>query len=150
MNLDVLIAMAVAEAARQTLDSSLVCAIIERESSWDEYAMRFEPAFYSRYVAARFPKGQCTESVHLATSFGLMQLMGLCAREIGFPGDLPVGWLLKPEFNIEFGCKLLRQKLTKAGGNISQALLYWNGGANKDYPVQVLRLQAKYGTAKLA
>jgi len=35
-------------------------------------------------------------------------------------------------------------KFKAAGGDQSKALLYWNGGGNKDYPGQVLDRVQKY------
>ena len=74
-----LIALARAAAAQHSLDAALICAIVEQESAWDPHAIRYEPAFRSRYVA---PLGlPPTEEVARSISWGLMQVMGQVARE---------------------------------------------------------------------
>ena len=77
-----LIAMARVTAARFSLNAALVCAVIEEESSWNTYAIRFEPLFRERYV--RDLKLSPTEDMARSTSWGLMQVMGQVAREHGF------------------------------------------------------------------
>ena len=46
-----LVALARKAASAQSLDPSVVCAVIEQESSWNTWAMRYEPAFFAKYVA---------------------------------------------------------------------------------------------------
>lgn len=77
-----LIGIASTTAARFSLDPALVCAVIEEESSWDTYAMRYEPFFRERYV--RPLKLTSTEEIARSVSWGLMQVMGQVAREHGF------------------------------------------------------------------
>lgn len=139
---DELIAMAKAEATKQNVDPVLFCSVIETESSWFPYAMRFEPAFYDKYVAPRYTT-RTTESIARATSFGLTQIMGESAREAGFnPAALSA--LLDPALNLEYGCKWLAGKLAKAKGDVNKALLLWNGGSDKQYPQRVLSKQSNY------
>src|SRR6267142_5325096 len=38
-------------AAAHGLEPALVCAVIEQESAWNPWAVRYEPGFLSRYVA---------------------------------------------------------------------------------------------------
>jgi soluble lytic murein transglycosylase-like protein len=62
MPTDALISLARAAAAAHSLDPALVCAVCEQESSWDPFAIRYEPAFYDRYVApqlAQCPGDSC-------------------------------------------------------------------------------------------
>jgi len=40
------------------LDPALVCAVIEQESAWNTWAMRYEPAFFAKYVASLIYKQQ--------------------------------------------------------------------------------------------
>ena len=35
----------------------LVCAIIEQESAWNPWALRYEPSFYAKYIAPRMTTG---------------------------------------------------------------------------------------------
>lgn len=120
-----------------------MCAIAEQESGWGMYATRFEPAFYTKYVAPKFPKGLTTESVAQSTSWGVLQVMGLSIRELGYSA-IGLATLCEPSINFRYGCMLFATKLKKAKGDVTQALLYWNGGSNTSYPQQVLSRQAKY------
>lgn len=135
-----LIELAKGIARAHILDPALVCAIIEQESSWNQWALRYEPAFYLKYevpIANLSP----TESRARSFSWGLMQLMGQVSRELGFTGDIPN--LCDPATGIEWGCRHLRNKLIEAQDNQHAALLLWNGGGNPGYANQVqVRMKA--------
>ena len=136
-----LLSLARAIAARHALPPALVCAIVEQESAWDPYAIRYEPAFRTRYVA---PLGlPSTEEIARSISWGLMQVMGQVAREHGFDGRFLTA-LCDPETGLDIGCTVLAAKLAAANGDTARALQLWNGGANPDYPAQVLDRVAKY------
>ena len=103
-----LIALASAIASQHALDPALVCAIIEQESSWDTHAIRYEPAFRSRYVA---PLGlPPTEEIARSISWGLMQVMGQSAREHSFAGRF-----------LSALCDPLRESLNKSSDFSSDA-----------------------------
>jgi soluble lytic murein transglycosylase-like protein len=130
------------------LDPALVCAVVEQESSWNTLAIRYEPQFFVRYVAPLVGGEQLkrpteTELRSRAFSWGLMQILGQCAREMGFEG-LYLSELLQPAVGLKFGCKLLVRKLGQAGGDVSRALQLWNGGANPDYAPEVIARIDKY------
>ena len=74
-----------------------------------------------------------TESRMRAFSWGLMQVMGQVAREHGFSGR-SLAQLCEPATGLEIGCRVLAAKLAAAEGNVTRALLLWNGGGNRDYP----------------
>lgn len=136
-----LIALARAVAANHKLDPALVCAVTDQESAWNPYAIRYEPAFRSRYVA---PLGlPPTEEVARSVSWGLMQVMGQVAREHGFGGKF-LSALCEPEAGLETGCTALAAKIEIAGGDIARALSLWNGGANPLYVQEVLAKLEKY------
>lgn len=138
------IALARSTAARHSLDPALVCAVVEQESSWDAHAIRYEPAFRSRYVA---PLGLApTEEIARSISWGLMQVMGQVAREHGFTGRF-LSALCEPSAGLEIGCAVLAAKLTAAAGDVPRALGLWNGGASPDYAAQVLARVANYASA---
>lgn len=141
---DQLIAVAVAAAKRYELQSTLVCAMVERESTWNPWQIRYEAAFYKKYVLPAFVLNKFgpTEAQARAISWGLMQVMGEDAREFGFTEDLPS--LCDPEIGTEIGCKIFAHKLAVAGGDVQKALLSWNGGANPNYPSEVRALEAHY------
>lgn len=137
------------EVARKAgLDPALVCAIVEQESSWNTLAIRYEPQFFARYVAPLVGSDEMkpateTESRSRAFSWGLMQILGQCARETGFEG-LYLSELLQPQVGLKFGCKLLARELERAGGDVKRALQLWNGGANANYASAVMARMGKY------
>jgi soluble lytic murein transglycosylase-like protein len=139
-----LIALARSAAAAHSLDASLVCAVVEQESSWNAHAMRYEPFFRTRYVA-RLGLSP-TEEIARSISWGLMQVMGQVAREHGFDGRFLTA-LCDPAAGLDIGCTVLAAKLASASGDTARALQLWNGGANPDYAVQVLDRAAKYRNA---
>ncbi len=128
-------------AAAAGLDAAIVCAICERESSWDPWTIRYEPDFRSRYVAPL----HLTPTIEVArsVSWGLMQLMGQTARELGYMEQLPK--LCDPATGLYWGCRKFAECLERAGKNNNEkALLDYNGGANPAYPYDVLTRAAKY------
>jgi len=140
-----LVASARKAAAAQALDPALVCAVVEQESAWNTWAIRFEPAFFAKYVASLYTNNKVTASEAYARGFswGLMQVMGQVARETGF--DAPfLAALCDPEQGLAIGCKVLRKKFDAMAGDTTRALLAWNGGANPAYPAQVLARRAHY------
>lgn len=135
-------------AARHSLDPALICAIVEHESSWNLWAIRFEPAFFAKYVAPLFTNNKIepptnSEAYSRAFSWGLMQVMGQSARERGFSAQF-LSELCDPVAGLEAGCDLFAHKLAVAGANAERALQLWNGGANPDYAAQVLALVFAY------
>src|SRR5437899_11674014 len=116
-----LIALARRIAAAHALDTALVCAVIEQESSWNPYAMRYEPTFFSRYVAPLYTNNNITASEAWARGFswGLMQVMGQVAREHGFAAaEHPfLSELCDPEQGINVGCRVLSAKLALAAND---------------------------------
>lgn len=93
------------------LDPDLVRAIAQVESSYNPWAMRFEPAwryfYFPREHADRLMITAQTEEMMQATSWGLMQVMGSVARELGFDLELPR--LCIPEMGLNYGCKKLKK-----------------------------------------
>jgi soluble lytic murein transglycosylase-like protein len=140
-----LLALARKAAAVQSLDPGLVCAVVEQESGWNPWAMRYEPAFFTKYVASLYTNNKVSASEAYARGFswGLMQVMGQVAREAGFDA-LFLSALCDPEQGLAVGCKVLRKKLDAAAGDTNRALLAWNGGGNPNYAAQVLARRAHY------
>lgn len=130
--------LAITAAQAHGLDPALVQAVCEQESNWVPWAIRYEPAFEARYVD---PLGLApTEAFARGFSWGLMQLMGQVARELGFTGHLAS--LCDPETGLEWGCKLLVNKLK--GVDLHTGLQHWNGGGNPNYADQVIARMSKY------
>jgi len=136
-----IVALARTTASAHGLDPALVCEVVEQESAWDADAIRYEPAFRTRYVAPlELPP---TEEIARSISWGLMQVMGQVAREHGFQrpflsarGDSSAG--------LAFGRIVLAAKLAAAGGNVPRGLALWNGDGNPDYAAQVLARVPRY------
>ena len=144
-NRDDLMALARQAAAAHQLYPELVCAVCEQESAWNPWAIRYEPRFFGRYVAPLFTanKISATEAYARGFSWGLMQVMGQVAREHGFAGaSLPE--LCDPAVGLEFGCRVLAAKMAAAEGDVTRALLLWNGGGNANYAAEVLARLPRY------
>ncbi len=62
MTRDQLIAMAKTAAEAHGIDPALLCALVHHESGWNTWAVRFEPAFYERYVQSM--KGLSPTEMH--------------------------------------------------------------------------------------
>ena len=73
-----LLVLARKAAVAQSLDPALVCAVVEQESAWNPWAIRYEPAFFSKYVASLYTNNKiaATEAYSRGFSWGLMQVMG--------------------------------------------------------------------------
>jgi soluble lytic murein transglycosylase-like protein len=146
-----LISLARATAEAHQLDAALVCAICEQESAWNPWAIRYEPAFFARYVAPQFEAGKIsnTEAQARAFSWGLMQVMGQVAREHNFvaassANAAPLAQLCDPACGLEIGCAVFAAKLAAAHGDAARALQLWNGGGNPNYAAEVLARVAHY------
>jgi soluble lytic murein transglycosylase-like protein len=141
-----LLALARATARAHAIPPALVCAVIEQESAWDTWAVRYEPQFYRRYIEPLLktapPLGD-TEARARAFSWGLMQVMGQVAREHGYSAN-SLASLCDPANGIEIGCRVLAAKLAAARGDSTGALLSWNGGADRSYPAAVLARARNY------
>ena len=140
-----LLALAQRAAEAEGLDAALVCAVVEQESGWNPWAMRYEPAFFAKYVAPLYTNNKvgATEAYARGISWGLMQVMGQTAREKG-ASSLYLSTLCDPAVGLAVGCRILRQKLEAVGGDAARALLAWNGGANRDYADEVLARVGRY------
>lgn len=137
-----LIALARRIATSHGLAPTLVCAVCEQESAWDTSAIRYEPAFFDRYIVKQNLQN-ATEARARAFSFGLMQVMGQVAREHGFKGKY-LSELLIPEVGLDFGCRVLKGKIATAGGDVHKGLLAYNGGGRPEYADEVFARFAKY------
>ena len=129
MNLESLIADT---ADRYDLPVKLVKAIVQVESGNNPWAARYEPAFYTRYVADRGHRvwpgcSRETEERLRATSLGLMQIMGQTARERGFDGPFLTS-LCDPMIGLEFGCRYLAQQVKRYSGDVEAAVAAYNAG----------------------
>ena len=141
-----LLALAHHAAHAHSLWPELVCAVVEQESAWNPWALRYEPSFYARYVQPQITSGSLTSETEArarAFSWGLMQVMGQVAREHGFAAS-SLAALCEPAVGLDVGCRVLAAKLAAAEGNVGRALLLWNGGGNRGYSAAVLARTAHY------
>lgn len=122
--------------ARQyRLDPILVGSIIEIESNWDAWAVRFEPAW--RYYlditehAEILGISRVTEQTMQACSWGLGQIMGSVARQYGFEDHLQK--LCLPEINLEYMCRHLQNFMQRYGVE-TDAISSYNQGSPRLTP----------------
>jgi soluble lytic murein transglycosylase-like protein len=143
-----LVSLARKAADAEGVDPALVCAVVEQESAWNPWAMRYEPQFFAKYVAPLYTNNKvgATEAYARGFSWGLMQVMGQTARETGLNSP-NLSTLCDPTVGLSIGCKLLKKKLAAANGEPRKALQSWNGGANPDYADEVLARLPRYRTS---
>jgi soluble lytic murein transglycosylase-like protein len=144
MNQADMLNIARATAADLKIEPELIAAVIEQESNWNPWALRYEPAFFEHYIKPILDSTtiSVTEAQARSFSWGLMQTMGQTVREMGFTGSMAS--LCDPTVGILWGCKVFNHKLAMAEGNVEKALLLYNGGGNPAYPGQVLARTEKY------
>ncbi len=65
------------------------------------------------------------------------------ARPHGF-ARVSLAELCDPAVGLEFGCRVLAAKTAAAEGDVSRALLLWNGGGNANYAAEVLARLPRY------
>lgn len=141
-------------AARYDVAPSLIKAIIGVENApMDPFAVRYE-AHVMPVKAREFAKAnkisEASEIQLQKFSFGLMQILGTTARNLGFKGPLPQ--LCDIELNINFGTLLLA-KLAKRYSMIDDVVASYNAGSprrlesglykNQPYVDKVMRLLSR-------
>lgn len=119
------------KAEKYQIEENLLRAIVLLESGGNPYAMRAEPSYPWLYKVIQLSKElKCTGPTMRqmqSTSWGLMQIMGAVAYELGFKG-----WgseLCNPEINLEYGCRFLKQKIVKYGPNVFDIYAAYNAGS---------------------
>ena len=125
------------------LEPALVRAVVQVESGGDPWAVRAEPAFYRTYVQPMNLSD--TEERARSISWGLMQIMGEVARELGFAGKY-LSALCDPETGLRYGCMHLKRFLDRHG-TVERAVAAYNAGSprmangrfvNQDYVDKVM------------
>lgn len=98
------------QATQAGVSPELVLAIIDVESDFDRFA------------------------ISVAGAQGFMQVMPFWKDEIGRPEDN----LTDPQTNLRYGCQILAFYITRADGNLSEALAAYNGSSGSSvYPRKV-------------
>lgn len=115
----------------------LVQALIDIESSGNPYAIRFEPHFYKELLNKSIQtfSSDCTvdtERVMRATSWGLMQIMGETARNLGFDNKF-LSELIEPGINLKYGCLYLARStaINRKQYGIKGGIAAYNAGRIK-------------------
>ena len=136
------------------IEEDLLVAMVWQESTGDPAAIRFEIAW--RYFWHPKPDQGLyradwsveqnrsnawnilgsTEFYSQSFSWGLLQVMGSVARELGLKGYLAK--LVDPEIGLKMGLLHFQKKLKQAKGDLKKALLFYNGGGNEGYATEVL------------
>ncbi len=141
-------------ATEHGLEPELVYAIICVETNHNQWACRYEPKW--RYFfevdewALKLGQSPETEHIQQATSWGLMQVMGTVARELGFMGYL--SQLSVAEIGARMGCMKLQQ-LFKKYVEVEDVIAAYNAGSarrsatgkylNQEYVDKVMKVLKK-------
>lgn len=119
----------VSEANAAGVDSDLACAIAKVESSWNPWAVRFEPKWSYFEWPEKFAKilgiTLETEKQLQSCSWGLLQIMGGVARELGFQG--PLQMLCGPRIGAQYACMKLKA-LKKRYAVLEDQISAYNAG----------------------
>lgn len=122
-------------AEQQNVPANLLGAIVQAESGNNRFAMRFEPkykwTFRTKELAQDLGITEQTEMALQMFSWGLCQVMGSTARELGLRG--PIFQLLEEKTNLEYASKLIKRLAGrfKSGDDIIAA---YNAG----FPVKTI------------
>lgn len=118
-------------ATTHNLLPNAVEAVVIQESSGNTHAYRFEPQFWSRYLAKKEEWKRQVPS-RVSASYGLMQIMYPTAVEVGFHGQPEE--LFIPLIGLTWGCVKLTSLLHWANGDYNSAFAAYNGGKADNEP----------------
>lgn len=114
------------------LDSKLIAAICYKESSGRQFACRYEPNFKWLYQVDAIAKALRTSESSVEglqkTSWGLMQVMGANAWELGLSFDRFPSELCMAQVGVEYGSRYLA-KLWKKYGSLHEVISAYNAGS---------------------
>lgn len=117
-------------AAKHGVDPMLAAAIVQTESSGNRFAIKYEKDWHYLVTPEKYAKELGvnieTETQLQMFSFGLTQIMGSIARELGYDG--PMGGLFDTQTNLDLGCKKMSQCL-KRYPKIEEAIASYNAGS---------------------
>lgn len=131
-----LMGLLVSTARGAQVPPELVLGIIEAESGGDPHATRINATYPYTMMQAKRPAGCSVDMERMCqkTAWGLMQVIGATARELGFDGWLSE--LVSPETNIRLGIEFLRRKMSQyfERDGIEGVAAAYNGGAPRRRP----------------
>jgi len=117
-----------------------VLALIWQESAGNPRAYRFEQGFWAQYLDGRAEwtrglTGAALESwiERCSASYGLMQIMFPTACDHGLSPSAEPEFLFQPSMCLDYGIRHWKLCLTRAGGNVRDGFLRWNGGGRMAY-----------------
>ena len=114
----------------------LVLGIIEAESGGDPHVTKINATYPYTMMQAKRPAGCSVDMERMCqkTAWGLMQVMGATARELGFDGWLSE--LVNPETNVRLGIEFLGRKMSQyfERDGIEGVVAAYNGGAPRRRP----------------
>lgn len=116
-----------AAARKYGLDPDLVAAFCYVESSFRPEAVRYEPAFQKKYIDVNHKYQDTPEATRrlLASSLGIMQVMGVVAVEYGLE-ITQLSWLTSLDVGLDYGCRHLARYMNKYG--LDDAIAAYNAG----------------------
>ncbi len=116
------------------VDPKVIAAIVTIESTWNPWVCRVEPGYYwtskVRDFADLHRQSHQTELWHQKTSWGLMQVMGGTARDLGYT-DICTK-LCTPELGLEYGIRYFLSRAARYPDLEDQIAAYNAGSARKD------------------
>lgn len=132
---EVIIEIARTKAREFEIPLHIVLAVIKKESDFNNMTYRYEAGWRYHYNIEQFSrmtKTSFNSEKHLqATSWGLMQVMGTVARELGFFGYFTE--LCDPGTGIHYGCKKLKSLMDKYS-TLDDAIASYNAGSPRRLP----------------
>lgn len=112
------------------VDPNLALAVAQTESNFNNMSMRFEPNWMYYYLPLVYSKNLgttlSTERTLQQFSYGLMQVMGSVARELGFDDELIK--LCDPELGAQYGCMKLAD-IKKSYSDEQDIISAYNAGS---------------------
>lgn len=110
-------------ANRHKVSQSLILAVVWQESGCNPNAARFEPHVYHWPLVVKLADGHEAERRFLASSYGLMQVLGVTARGMGYYG---APWEFKVR-SLAYGVRYLHGNYNQ-WGSWNHAIASYNGG----------------------
>lgn len=123
----------VSAAEKFRIDANLIRAIARVESNLDNWSVRYEPTLKLANDVTGYAQKNlityATEEVLQHMSFGLMQILGVVARDLGFTDKLVM--LCIPEIGLFYGCKQLQRLQQRYGEDEASVISAYNAGTAK-------------------
>lgn len=131
-------------AALHNVPTARLAALVEQESAGEPRAYRYEPTFWTKYLAKRVDYAPPAPGVlalgawmrRVSASYGLCQIMYATARDFGLPPELPPEALFQPRMNLTLGAKILASH-RKRSADWRETWLRYNGGGRPAYADEI-------------